>query len=134
MSVFDSDIATAQELIAEFGRDVWFEGQVGLDTTVPGYPSEDPLAPDPTLYKTKMAFFAPKDLDRGVMQFFDQMPRTEVPDNTQIGLLAGGQSFEPNVAQTIWFEQSKQTSTSISKIDILAPDGTPVLYFITVAR
>lgn len=130
MSVYARSIAAAQKLIEKFGRDCYWQKPAPLSAGVPGYPTVGTL-PDPIL--CRIAFFAPKDLDRGVQQFLDMIPGTEVPDNTQIGLLAGGITFEPENTDHIYFDVGRTEGISIIKIDRLAPSGEPVLYFITGA-
>ena len=130
MGVYDSDIATAQELLKEFGRQCYWLKPPAMVELVPGYPTEG-ATPDPI--PVTMAFFAPKDLDRGVSQFLDMMPRTEVPDGAQIGLLAGGLTFEPENTDKIALTLGG-TVLSIERIDLLAPNGDPVLYFVSVTR
>lgn len=130
MGVFDDDIATAKELIDEFGRTCYWQKPAPVTGGVPGYPTVGAL---PALIECKMAFFAPKDLDRGVQQFLDMIPGTEVPDNSQVALLAGGISFTPENADHIYFDTGRASGVSISKIDKLAPNGDAVLYFVTVA-
>lgn len=132
MGVFDDDIATAQELIAEFGRTCYWQKPAPASGGVPGYPGVGALRPS-ALVQCTMAFFSPKDLDRGVQQFLDMIPGTEVPDNGQVALLAGGLAFTPENTDHIYFDTGRSAGVSISKIDLLAPNGTPVLYFVTVA-
>lgn len=123
-------IADAKELIEEFGQDCWWQKPAPTVAAEPGYPSAGAL---PQPIPCTIAFFSPKDLDRGVTQFMDVIPGTEVPDNAQVGLLAGGLSFTPELADTIRRGAANAREISILKLDLLAPNGTPVLYFITVA-
>ena len=131
MGVFDSDITTAKELIAEFGRTCYWQKPAPLVAASPGYPSAGTV---PAPVECQMAFFSPKDLDRGVQQFLDIIPGTEVPDNTQVGLLAGGIAFEPENTDRIYYDAGLTRAVSIIKIDKLAPNGDAVLYFVTVAE
>jgi hypothetical protein len=130
--VFDDDIATAQELIAEFGQDCWWQPATPKGTGgVPGYPTSGAT---PAAIPCKIAFFSGRDLDRGTFEFLQQMALSmEVPDNGEIGLLAGGISFEPKMTDTVRRGASTAAECSIEKIDRLAPNGTPILYYITVA-
>jgi hypothetical protein len=80
-----------------------------------------------------MAFFSPRDLDRGVADFLGMMPKSEVPENAQVGLLAGGIIFTPENTDTIYFDEALSQALSIEKIDRIAPNGEPVLYMVTVA-
>lgn len=124
-------IADAKELIEEFGQDCWWQ-KPALPTVggAPGYPVAGvPSQPHPCV----IAFFSPKDLDRGVLQVMDVMPGTEVQDSSQIGLLAGGLGFTPENTDTIRRGAVDAQPISILKMDVLAPNGTPVLYFVTVA-
>lgn len=129
--VYDDDIATAKELIEEFGQTCYW--QKPQPVTVGGSPGY-PVAGDvPQPEECKIAFFRPKDLDSGVAQFMDVIPNTEVPDNTEIGLMAGDVSFVPEGTDRIRRGAIDAPAISIIKIDRLAPNGTPVLYYITVA-
>lgn len=128
--VFDDDIATAQELIAEFGQDCWWQKPAPVtDDSVPGYPVVGDL-PDPV--PVKIAFFSGRDLNRGTFEFLAMMPGIEIPDNGEVGLLAGGLSFTPQNVDTIRRGAIDADECSIEKIDRLAPNGTPILYYITV--
>jgi hypothetical protein len=131
MGVFDDDIATAKELIAEFGQTCYWQKPAPATGGVPGYPGVGTL-PDPI--ECKMVFFSPKDLDRGVLSWRELMQASEVPTNGEIGLLAGGISFEPEVADTIRRSGATGRQWAIHKIDLLAPNGDPVLYFVTVTQ
>ncbi len=130
--VFDDDILTAQELIAEFGQNCWWQKAAPADDiTVPGYPT-DGVVPD--LIPCKLAFFSGRDLNRGAFEFLQQMGFSlEVPDSSEIGLLAGGISFTPELTDTIKRGASDADDCSIEKIDRLAPNGTPILYYVQVA-
>lgn len=124
-------IQDAKELIEEFGQDCWWQKPAPVTVGgVPGYPVAGTL---PSPVPCVIAFFSAKDLDRGVMQVFDTMPGTEVGDNQQIGLLAGGLDFDPETTDMIRRGDDEAEPISIIKMDLLAPNGTPVLYFITVA-
>lgn len=130
MRVFDDDIATAQELIAEFGQLCFWQKPAELIESIPGYPTQGPL---PAAVECRIAFFSPKDLDRGVGEWLAMMQGSEVPMNTQIGLLAGGGSFTPEPADTIRRGAIDAPRLAIAKIDLLAPNGEPILYFLTVS-
>jgi hypothetical protein len=123
-------IQDAKELINEFGQDCWWQKPAVTVGGVPGYPVAGAL---PQPLPCVIAFFSPKDLDRGVLQTMDVMPGTEVGDNAQIGLMAGGLDFTPENVDMIRRGAIDATPISILKMDVLAPNGTPVLYFITVA-
>lgn len=131
MADYSEDIATAQELIDEFGQDCWWQKPAPVDdNSVPGYPTVGAL-PDPI--KVKIAFFSGRDLNRGVFEFLSMMPGIEIPDNGEIGLLAGGLSFTPENTDTVRRGAIDAVESSVDKIDRLAPDGTPILYYVQVA-
>lgn len=123
-------IQDAKELIDEFGQDCYWQKPAPTVGGEPGYPVAGAL---PQPIPCRIAFFSPKDLDRGVMQFMDVIPGTEVPDSSQVGLLAGGLSFTPENTDTIRRGAPDAAEISIIKMDLLAPNGTPILYFVTVA-
>lgn len=131
MADYSDDIATAKELIDEFGQTCYWQKPAPVaDNSVPGYPT-DGVLPDPV--ECKIAFFSGRDLNRGTFLFLQQMaPSMEVPDNGEIGLLAGGISFSPELTDTLRRGAVDAPEVSINAIDRLAPDGTPILYYVTV--
>jgi hypothetical protein len=130
VGVYDEDIETARELIAEFGQQCYWQKPAPTVAAEPGYPTTGEL---PQPLPCKIAFFRPKDLDSGVTQFADMIAGTEVSDNTEIGLMEGGVNFTPENPDRIRRGAVDAEPISIIKIDRLAPNGTPVLYFVTVA-
>jgi hypothetical protein len=131
--VFDDDIATAQELIDEFGQQCYWQKAAAVDPdapAVPGYPVD---AEPPDAIPCKIAFFSGRDLNRGTFEFLQQMGLSlEVPESGEVGLLAGGISFTPEMTDTLRRGSEDAAEISVDKIDRLAPNGTPVLYYITV--
>ena len=129
--IYDDDIATAQELIAEFGQDCWWQKPAPvLDNSVPGYPTVGAL---PAPIPCKIAFFSGRDLNRGAFEFLSMMPGIEIPDNGEIGLLAGDLSFTPENPDTIRRGAVDAVQDSVDKIDRLAPNGIPILYYVQVS-
>ena len=129
MSVYDDDIQTAIELIDEFGQQCYWQKPAPTVAAEPGYPAAGAV-PQPV--PVKIAFFSERDLNRGVFEALGMMPESEVPENAQIGLMAGGLSFTPENTDSIRRGAANANPIAIVKMDILAPDGTPILYFITV--
>lgn len=125
--VFDDDIATARELIDLYGAACLWQKPAPLVEDEPGYPTEGVL-PDPV--PCKLAFFTGRDLGRGSEEFLAMLAGMEVPANQEIGLLAGGLSFTPELTDTL---TRGGVELAIKKIDRLAPNGTPILYYVTVA-
>lgn len=131
MGVFDADIQTAQELIDLYGQECHWQKPPSEDGGVPGYPGQGE-APDPI--PCKIAFFSPRDLGRGGEVFMAMMAGMEVSTSNEIGLLAGGLTFEPDDADTIIRDpEGAAIPVAIKQIDRLAPNGTPILYYVTVA-
>lgn len=127
MGVYDDDIATAKELIDEFGELCQWLGVPPVTGGTPGYP-EVGETPDPI--NCKIAWFSNRDLGRGTVEWLQKMMGTEVPESGEIGLLAGGLTFEPSDLDSI--RRSNGATVSIKNIDRLAPNGEPVLYYVTV--
>lgn len=123
-------IADAKELLHEFGQDCWWQKPAPMNGGVPGYPVAGAL---PQLIPCVIAFFTPRDLNRGRMEFLGHIPDTEIPDNTQIGLMAGGLSFAPELTDMFRRGAVDANPVSLIQIDLLAPNGVPVLYYLTVA-
>lgn len=130
--VFDDDIATAQELIAEFGQDCWWQKPAPVaSTAIPGYPTDGAL---PDAVPCKIAFFSARDLNRGTFEFLQQMGFSlEVPETGEIGLLAGAITFEPEMTDTVRRGAIDASESSVDKVDRLAPNGTPILYYVVVS-
>ncbi len=125
------DIATANELIDEFGQDCWWQKPAPpTGGGSAGYPVAGAL-PQPV--PVRIAFFRPKDLDSGVQQAMDMIAGTEVSDNTEIGLMAGDVPFTPENIDQVRRGAVDAEPISIVKMDKLAPNGTPVLYYVMVA-
>lgn len=130
--VFDDDIATAKELIDEFGQQCYWQKAAPKGTGgTPGYPVDEE-APEPI--PCKIAFFSGRDINRGTFEFLQQMGLSlEVPDSGEVGLLAGGITFEPKMTDTLRRGAVDAQEVSIDKIDRLAPNGTPILYYVQVS-
>lgn len=126
--VYDRSIATAQRLIAKWGEDCKWQKPAPKTGGVPGYP-EFGETPEPV--PCKIAFFSSRDLGRGSAEFLALLQGTEVPAGKEIGLLAGGIGFTPELTDTI--TRADSSVISIEKIDRLAPAGIPVLYYVTIA-
>lgn len=130
MGVYDADIQAAKELIAEFGADCLWQKAAPYVEDVPGYPTQGAV-PDPI--PCKIVFFSPRDVGRGGEMFMALLAGTEIPTSSEIGLMAGGISFTPDDSDTIIRDpDGENLSMTIKEIDRLAPNGTPVLYYVSV--
>lgn len=123
--VYDSAIATGNRLIAKFGADCVWSKPAPVDGTVE--PWREVRDGEPQPFPVKIAFFSAKDLGYGSTIALAAMAGTEVPQHTQMGLLAGGLPFDPELTDTLTFDGD---TIDVTKIDKLAPNGTPVLYFL----
>lgn len=123
-------IELGEELIAEFGQQCYWQKPAVTVAAEPGYPGE---GAEPQPVACMIAFFRPKDLDSGVQQFADMIQGTEVSDNTEIGLMKGNVPFTPENPDRIRRGAADAEPISIMSIDRIAPNGTPVLYFVKVA-
>lgn len=131
MGVYDEDIAVAQELIAEFGQQCYWQKPAVQVGTSPGYADEEE---EPEPIACMIAFFSARDLSRGADNWLQYMPSNmEVPVGGQIGLMAGGISFEPAATDTVRRGSPTATPIAIEALDLLAPNGTPVLYYVVVS-
>lgn len=129
--VFDEDIQAAAELIAIYGADCLWQKPAPLVEDVPGYPSQGPV-PDPVA--CKIAFFRGKDVGYASEAFMALLAGTEVPTSGEVGLMAGNVPFSPDDSDTIVRSpgEANETHLTITGIDRIAPNGTPVLYFVSV--
>lgn len=125
--VYDGAIATAKKLIDKFGMDCGWQRPAAEVEAEPGYPTTGAL---PAVIPVRMAFFSPRDLGRGTDEFMAALAGTEVSGSNEIGLLAGGLSFEPDDQDSII---RNGVGLSIKKIDRLAPAGVPVIYYVSLA-
>lgn len=129
MSVYASFVATGQRLIDRYGQTCYWQKPAPIDdeTTTPGYATVGAV---PTPVECKIAWFSPRDLDRGVQETLGMMEDSEVPEGMYIGLLAGGQSFEPDNTDTVRRGAIDADAIAVMSIDKVAPNGTDVLYFV----
>lgn len=126
-NIFAPDVETAKELIALFGEDCLWHKPAPVDGGTPGYPGEGET-PEPVA--CKIAWFNARDIGRGGTEFLSMMKGTELPLVGEIGLLAGGLTFTPELLDHV--ERADASLRAIHKIDKLAPNGLPILYYVTV--
>lgn len=127
MSVYARPIATAQRLIAKFGAScIWTKP---AEETVGGDPWRDVRIGPPEPHNVSIAFFSAKDLGYGSTLALAAMAGTEVPAHSQMGLM-GAVDFDPELTDTVTFNGD---TIDVTKIDKLAPNGDPILYFLWLA-
>lgn len=128
---YTRQIASAKRSIASKGEACTWNKPAPEDAdAAPWRDVRDPDA-DPLEFPVRIAWFSPRDLGRGTGEFLAAIMGTEVPEGVMIGLMAGGQGFEPTDADTI--TRADGSTVEPMSIDRLAPDGTPILYFVKVA-
>lgn len=127
MGVFDRQVATAKRLIARYGQACQWQKPAPEIEAEPGYPNVGPL-PDPV--PVRIAWFSPRDLGRGTEEFMAALVGTEVSGSSEIGLMEGGVPFVPDDQDSVIRDGQ---GLSIKKIDRLAPNGEPILYYVSVA-
>lgn len=128
---YERQIAAAKRMIAAKGEAcVWNKPAAEDADAAPWRDVRDPDAEAPA-FPVRIAWFAPRDLGRGTGEFLAALTGQEVPEGVMIGLMAGGQGFEPTDADTV--TRADSSTVEPMSIDRLAPDGTPILYFVKVA-
>lgn len=124
MSVYADDIATARELISEFGQKcLWQKRAPVTGGDNPWNPNQGAV---PSAYPVDMVFLSPKT----GAKYLQMMNGTEVPVKSQVALVAGGLSFTPELNDTI---TRNGVAISVNRVDLLAPNGEDVLYYVEVS-
>ncbi len=120
MGKFDRQIATALKLIEENGQLIKWRI------------INDPVASDPTtpwildeaVTEDKDAYICFLPVDRWTMQSLGFMPGTVIPAGLEMGLM-GSQEFNPDLKDVV-IRDGKELR--IDTINILSPNGQPILY------
>lgn len=123
--VYDSAIATANRLIDKFGASCVWAKPAAPDPDAD--PWRDQREGEPDEHNVSIAFFSAKDLGYGTTLALAALAGTEVPAHNQMGLMPGGLDFDPELTDTVTFGEK---TIDVTKIDTLAPNGTPVLFFL----
>lgn len=125
-NINDDFVQDAIEIIQEEGMLCQWQKQAPITGGTAAYPT---FGAQPTPVDVYIAWFRPQDLGRGTLEFLELMKGTEVPTGTEIGLMAGGQPFTPERTDTLI---KNGQVVVITKIDRIAPNGLPILYYISV--
>lgn len=123
-SVFATQIATAQRLISKFGQACTWR-KTAVSTPNPAKPWE--MLPGANTDATVKVVFVSKFKEHFFLKY---MANTEIPEGLFVGYMAA-QSFTPAINDILI--RGSETLT-IQAIDIVAPNGEPILYIITVKR
>jgi len=128
MTKYARQIETAKRLIDKFGAEcVWVKPAAEDPNAKPWRDNRQGEAEE---FNASVAFFSAKDLGYGSTLALANMAGTEVPAHSRMGLMSGGQEFNPELTDTVWFNGDE---IDITKIDNLAPDGEPILFFLWIA-
>jgi hypothetical protein len=126
--------ASARRMIAAKGQACLWRKPAAQDDAADEW--RDVREGDPTDTACSIAWFAPRDLGRGTENFLSAIAgqNLDVPDGYEIGLMAAG-DFEPLPSDKIVKGTDPDgAEIAITTIDRLAPDGTPIFYFVKVKR
>ncbi len=126
MGEYDHAIATAQRLIAKKGQTVTWqvrENGVSVDAETPWKPEDAPVVE----HQVSIVFLP---YNRSNYEFLKMMTGTEVAVGKTYGLM-GAVGFDPVLKDTIVRDGE---SMGVATIDVLAPNGQPVLYTIGFDR
>ena len=121
--------AMAVEMIAAAGQTVqWRKPQPDVEGSDPWRDDRDG---EPIEFAPKMVFLSPIDAARGRGRNDTTMfsSGTDVVNYSEVGLLAGDCGFVPEVTDSLY---RNGNVSEIAAIDKIAPNGTPILYFIAV--
>lgn len=127
-------IASAKRMIAAKGQACLWRKPAALDETADDW--RDIREGEPTDVEVRIAWFSPRDLGRGTEGFLQALAGSsvDVAEGSEIGLMASV-AFEPLSSDTIVKGTDPEgAETAIQSIDRIAPDGTPILYFVKVKR
>ncbi len=129
MGVYDRQIKNAKAAIAKKGEAVEWVKKLGTDPASPSYRPQ-PISGLPDKYDVSIAFFSPSDLGKGSDEFLTRAVNSEVPTSYEVGLLAGDLAFTPEETDSII--RSDGSTVKVEKLDRLAPNGQPVLYYVWI--
>lgn len=123
MNVFDDDLATAIELIEEFGGEwTWTKPAAqASEEHDPWRDIRDEPEPEAEPLTAKIAVLPYDKREYGLAA----IEGTEVPASSIVGYMAGGLAFTPELTDKI---DDGTDFYDIVKIDILKPNGLPLLY------
>lgn len=124
---YSQNVLSALRLIAKFGEPCTWTKPAPADPNNTK-PWRDIRAGEPATYPVSIAWFSGTDLSRGSTPFRMFNGGSEVVGYSLIGLMAGP-SFVPEMTDTIERTSGK---VEIVYIDIVAPSGVPVLYYIAI--
>lgn len=126
MGEYDRQVATAKRLIAKKGQDVTWKS---LEDGAPSDPSKPwrPSAATSTEHTVKIAFLP---VDRRGDETRRYREGTAVPEGSLLGYMAQV-DFTPALKDVIVRDGEELT---VLNFDLIAPNGTPILYILELGR
>lgn len=121
--IYDRAIATAARLIAKYGQQIVWNANTN---TAPVDPSQ-PWKPAAISATSNYPYIVFLPENRIGYEFLAALVGTEVPQGCVEGLMPGNVGFVPTSKDTI---VRNGVTMAIETIDVIAPNGTPVLYVI----
>lgn len=129
MNPFQEDIDGAREAIAEDGCEcVWWKPAPSDPDAKPWLEGEG----EPTQRSLRAAIFSPKDLGFGAGSFGQLADGTEIPTSAEIAMFAAEPNFEPELID--WIVLPNSGKSEVIRLDRLAPNDIPVLWFAWIKR
>ena len=123
MGVYDRQIANAKRVIAAKGRSCkWAE----IDNAAPSDASKPwkPGAASPTMHDVSILFLPES---RKSMEFLRALTGTDIQVGDDYGLM-GAVDFVPTNRAEIYASDGTTLLRNVKSVDVLAPNGDPVLY------
>lgn len=124
MAIYDRQIATATRLVAKYGQSVVWR-KVGILTPDPSQPWENTNGT--TVDNSVKMVFLTKWRDELLLKY---LKGTDIPTGANFGLM-GVQSFVPAINDYV---VRGSDNYIVKDIDIISPNGTPILYIVSFAR
>ncbi len=129
MNPFAEDIEAARIAIEEDGCEaVWWKAAPVDPDAKPWRDGEG----EPTDFPAMVALFSPKDLGYGSGSYGASVDGTEIPMSAEIAMFAASELFEPEL--TDWLELPNSGKSEIIRLDRLAPNDIPILWFAWIKR
>lgn len=126
MGTYDRQIAKAKDTIAKKGRKcVW----AVLDQAAPADADKPwkPGAPITDKYDVDIVFLPETRVNTAFLQM---LTGTSIVEGSDYGLMAAVKGFVPTTRAEVYAEDGTTLLRGIKSVDVLAPDGVPILYTI----
>ncbi len=129
MNPFQDDIDGAREAIKEDGCPCqWWTPAEDDPNVAPWREGEG----EATVRLLDAAIFSPKDLGFGSGSYGSLADGTEIPTSAEIAMFAAEPGFTPEL--TDWVELPNSGKCEVVRLDRLAPNDIPILWFAWIVR